>query len=718
MTQFKSRREPRAGTKTFFEHGRAEYLAAKVAPQVKPPRFCNALEEINEPLGNLYKRHGFPWITLVLGSGCLEAGQDISSTRIRDVPAIVRRLLAGQAPLPDGTNPAKFASAFAASLIADRLGSSGPASNADHSDIAVGPGSPGSPGSPVGPGSPGSPVGPGSPGSPVGPGSPGSPVGPGSPGSPVGPGSPGSPVGPGSPVDDSFDATTDLKTAKLLLCAALLTRLYHLASAAAPDALSRAGHDRATLHTGRAGSAELETDALKPTLDLLDELIASTNQDNPATGDPVLHEALSKIHRSLRTPGEQPWLRVADIQLLTELCWYALTQGTSVYPGWSDLLLHLSTRNSPALFDRWLPRPAFDDIDAACQFVEQRYAAATRLSWEQLVADDQSARERFYATVAGVLRQQAVLRRSVPQSSPIQPPIASAFVTSFDLELEMAMWRSGTEPFVVAVPMNLLQDVAEPRADHLASVCWLGCLIRPDHSLEPMQQLKKLRTPAESDWFLLSAEANYELTYGNYPVLVRMSGSPLMDAPRLWTEDGEWNDLCRRLLKDYDIQLPEPPDLNAPELRMAHVALLDEYSALQHAASEFYLYQPDGDSKGRVRHGLPAALTGTQGSAFARFWMMMGVQVSDSSIRYRFASQMTVPANIDGGSIRNPPTPSRAGLVVNWRTDDTVRDLLGWYNFDVVTDGCEKFQGDLQHYLRHLQSNIRKPSARKTCELT
>ena len=98
--------------------------------------------------------------------------------------------------------------------------------------------------------------------------------------------------------------------------------------------------------------------------------------------------------------------------------------------------------------------------------------------------------------------------------------------------------------------------------------------------------------------------------------------------------------------------------------------------------------------------------------------MMMGVQVSDSSIRYRFTSQMTVPTSIDGESVKKAASPSRAGLVVNWRTDDTVRDLLGWYNFDVVTDRCENFQVDLQHYLRHLQSTTHRPAARKRCELT
>jgi hypothetical protein len=49
MRQFKARREPRSGTKTFFEHGRDEYLAAKVVPWVEPRRFCNALQEIPTP---------------------------------------------------------------------------------------------------------------------------------------------------------------------------------------------------------------------------------------------------------------------------------------------------------------------------------------------------------------------------------------------------------------------------------------------------------------------------------------------------------------------------------------------------------------------------------------------------------------------------------------------------------------------------------------------
>jgi hypothetical protein len=662
VAQFSSRRDE-STDRTYFEDGRSQYLEAKVAAQVRSPlRLCNALEEINEPLGGPYRRSGYPWITLVLGSGCLEAGQDIGGTGIRDVPERVETLLSDQPPLPDGTNAAKFARAFAESLIADRLGSGGGSSD---------------------------------------------------------------PLPQPSHLSKASDRVTT-ETALLLLCTALLTRLYHLASASQPDALSRAGRDRVVLRKGVAGSAELRTDALEPALKLLADLRANTESAQAWSAEPVeeahdnqvLLQALEAIDHSLNSV-RGAGLKIVDVQLLTELCWYSLTRGTAVYPGWSDLLLHLSTRHSPPLLDRWQPRPAFDDIDSACKLVEQRYRSVTRASWDQLVASDESERERFYSTAALLLREQAKLRAASPKSGVTQPPIASAFVTSFDLELEMALWRSSTEPFVVAVPLNLLQDVDEPQALHLASVCWLACIVRPDHSLSPAEQLDQLCKPAESDWFVLSGQVGYELVYGNYPVVVRLSGSPLMSVPQLWKAGGEWNDLCRELLDQISVPPPkEPADAFNPELRLAHVALLDEYSAMQHAAAEFYIYQSGTDVNERRRSGLPLAIAGTQTSAFARFWMMMGVQVSDSSIRYRFASQLAVPRNMDGRLASAIKNPKRAGMVVNWRTDDTVRDLLGWYNFDVVIDRCESFQEDLQHYLRHLQTPPRKAQARERCDLT
>src|SRR5260370_3763682 len=100
MRQFKARREPRSGTKTFFEHGRDEYLAAKVVPWVEPRRFCNALEEIHAPPGPLYKRSRYPRITLVLAPGCLESRHDINGTPIRHLPPILQRLAAPPHPLP------------------------------------------------------------------------------------------------------------------------------------------------------------------------------------------------------------------------------------------------------------------------------------------------------------------------------------------------------------------------------------------------------------------------------------------------------------------------------------------------------------------------------------------------------------------------------------------------------------------------------------------
>jgi hypothetical protein len=101
-----------------------------------------------------------------------------------------------------------------------------------------------------------------------------------------------------------------------------------------------------------------------------------------------------------------------------------------------------------------------------------------------------------------MLREQ--VRYRVGTAKAVGVPLASAFVTSFDLELEMALWsQPNAEPFILAMPVNVLIGTGPSRA---ASTCWVGCMVTPRRLPDPAAELAALRTP--QDWFVLSSETN------------------------------------------------------------------------------------------------------------------------------------------------------------------------------------------------------------------
>jgi hypothetical protein len=104
------------------------------------------------------------------------------------------------------------------------------------------------------------------------------------------------------------------------------------------------------------------------------------------------------------------------------------------------------------------------------------------------------------------------------------------------------------------------------------------------------------------------------------------------------------------------------------------------------------------------RYGIPEDITGVEQNkrSYSRFWMILGVQMGDSGVRYRVTSQVASPIS----SMAQTDTsrrPRRAGVVVNQRLDVSEQDLLYWYGFDlVVAAPCQQFGIDLDHYVRHL----------------
>jgi hypothetical protein len=155
---------------------------------------------------------------------------------------------------------------------------------------------------------------------------------------------------------------------------------------------------------------------------------------------------------------------------------------------------------------------------------------------------------------------------------------------------------------------------------------------------------------------------------------------------------------------------PEDDDGAAIALHPAFV--LDEYVAGVLGATESFLDHVDN-----ARLGLPRWITGTPGGVnaqFARFWLVLGSQLSDSSIRQRVVAHLTSPAlNAPAPDIR----PARTGLIVNRRLGRLDCRLMQWQGFDVVEDRCETLSDHLDHYTAHLDNVDVRCDPERRCRL-
>lgn len=516
-------------------------------------------------------------------------------------------------------------------------------------------------------------------------------------------------------------AVTD-DAASLVLLAALMTRLYHRIKASEVTALTRSGDEVATMDRRAVWWPPIKRTLVEPAVRIADEL-GSRLGDDPVSN--LVKDVLGAVKGTISPSGNDP-ARVAlwHLALLTECAWYLLTQHTSVYPGWSDLLLTLAVERSPlrreelALSTRdgllklrsGLPRPAFAHQGLAAEAVRGVFEPRTRVSWDRSQAGKASSdRSRLYAACAKLLNAQAAEAASTwPQQ--LRPPVASAFVTTFDLELEMALLRAAASPFLVVVPFHVLVGGLTKRADVQSHPAWLAYVVRPD--IDGVDDLLK-----PSEWVVLRsdlfqgvaaipvdrdestavvARGDPSLRFGNLPVVVRLSGSPLVTPPPLYDQaTNRWTPHVDELknVPGTSFRPPAEPSGNPrdPGIAIEHAVVIDEYAAMQQTAAE--LFTPEKNA----RIGLPTELAGGKGDR-ARFWMLLGVQVSDPGMRHRVAFQMSAPA-LTGLVPLSAPT--RPGVVVNRRLTSEDQELLHWFGFDVVHGRCQDFVEDLERVAAH-----------------
>lgn len=595
---------------------------------VESHALCNAIARANRPFNSsTYSTAlpgNFPWLTLVLGSGCATEtmdNSDLTPIAPRTINSLIReaQLGGGKVPLGDDMEPIDLgglAGAFAENLIKQRM--SKPKTSA---------------------------------------------------------------------------APRKMSIANLVLATALLTRLYRRLAAESALPLDPRGNDSFLFTPQNRELKERYVDAVNEFLPRMwgDQLGA------------VKH-VLERIDENLKKqPG---YIERLDLQILTEYTWLAMTDHcANYYYGWSSLLAHVARADS---IDRQAPhtsppRPRFNP-DEATFYINRRYEKATEASWLQRKTVQRSGRIGFFDAAANVLSKQAALRKNYPAESISLPPVASAFSTSFDIELEMSLARRNCG-FVIVLPALIRHRASSepgPSPSHrgelgaaepveIASLRWLGAVIAPSDAPNQGIELKQIREP--DNWFMLSGERLHEgWRYANWPFVVHLAGCPLITLPkkntpiyRVEPDDPDEPDEPRHLHKE----LGEISDIQP-------AILLDEYGAIQQHSTEMF-----GD-RGKP-YGLPDQLTSPADSGApgqARFWLLMGVQMGDAAIRYGVASRLGTGGR-KGAKMRK--LPERAGLFVSSNVDPAARDLMQWYGVDVVRQHCGEFTKDLDHYAEHLE---------------
>lgn len=561
----------------------------------------------------------FPWLTLILGSGCsseLAIKDDVELFQ----PSAIGAALKGVGRLPDGTDPSALAESFAQSLIEDRLSSwPTPSTYESHQD----------------------------------------------------------PNANGKAQD---------KDARLVLAAAILTRLYHEVAAATGRALRQWGEHRVELATGPQQIPEIRHCWASPLLGLLGGLEPSL------TG--AVKTLATEIKTQLQKQDVPPTIEYSHVQLLTDYAWHAMAPRAPLYPGWSDLLVHICESSEQTLPVQCPPKPRFRDLNPVASIISDRLKNTTEHSW---AAGMDTATGTFYQAVAQVLEAQARMLERCERKISHRPPLVAAFITSFDLELEMALARTKVPGFVVALPVNLYYGPENSRALSL----WIGARIKRNGNLN----LDSLLKP--TDWFVVERTGFAHKEWASWPWVVRLTGSPLLTLPKLVemgsTSEGLQVDLeeLSKLTPGSNAEWqgtlgtePEQDDGKSREFESGHALLLDEYAAMQQHGTEMLTALPTIS-----RYGLPAQLTQGNNNVAARFWMAMGVQMSDSCIRYRVASRL------GSGPQRGPREAlmESAGLVVTRHVDAAARDLMQWYGLDVVKSDCLDYVEDLERYRRHLE---------------
>lgn len=489
--------------------------------------------------------------------------------------------------------------------------------------------------------------------------------------------------------------------AETAVAAMLLTRLYGNAIAASIQIVTDSHREQITLPK----DAQFRRALVVPLNAVLDSLANNADRDQPVRAS--LASLASSVSSSVKHDEE---VQRAHVELLTAFLWFLLTEDTFLYPDWSDLLLFEAFMDKALL----LREPAWRDSQLkptttamgtagpVASWLTHRLQAITENSWGSRTGSRRklTPRDEFYDSLAALLGQQADNYHSFEEagakSSRHKPPLPTSFVTTFDLELEMAMWqRSLTydepRPFIVILPVVMpVDEKGGMPSNSSVKLRWVWREVVPTSEGD---QLEALRHGGPGAWKLLESALprpliNTPEDWGRTPIIVRLAGSPLMTV----TMKGMTN------------------------LRQA--LLLDEYTAVSQTVLDLTAAAQNQSNRNTAdfTKGLPPVLTSSNlnptTAYMPRYWMFLGTQLSDAGVRLRLLSNQITFAqeNVMNGVVENV-----AGVAINRRSRPTDRDVFHWFGLDVVraddvvtstTGPLKALHAELEGVFAHVKGTI------------
>ena len=472
------------------------------------------------------------------------------------------------------------------------------------------------------------------------------------------------------------------------LVACLATRLYTEALNAATRVLDRAEKDEVaySLHT-HPTMRLVHAAVVAPLRSLTRVLRANWVKGQSASVD-AFHALLGAFLENIDEGGTSHVHR-SHVEVLSAFVWFFLTDDTDIYPGWSDTLLFQATDMKDAeehFTSMPLPRrPHLDNVSPLDEtsWLYRRLRRVTRRSWEESGTN----RDDFYDSVAGLLIEQADVIKAATADRPkdLTWPLPSAFVASFDVELEIALlWRSDLPDTGIAVIIPVVH-VSEGR-HYNTTVHWLARIVKPTHRNATTDE-KLANLLDGEDWEVVGADPRDVERFRSIPTVIHLSGAPLFRLPG-----------------------PDRALLTDGELR--HALLLEENIALMQLGAEisdhgrslnpgFAADAPFADDISRVGPGM-------------RYWFVVGTQVADASVRLRLMTREIAALRDPGAremrlnrlSESNPGMEviERFGVLVNQTVATSEGHVFLWQGID-VTQGTS---GEMTPLIRELTDDSRE----------